>query len=152
MSAGLDVLISVLTLLFTFALYQQISGSAGEMASVVGQLARVPWGSLELSVDRKLGQFFSSTRDLNRLILSVELVKTLAAVTLAAMASVGLGAAAFRRFVRKERSERVPSRTDLKTQSEKAEAKVERAARAAERRRWREEEEERKAAEETDSD
>mgnify|MGYP001266516555 CR=1 FL=1 len=74
--------------------------------------------------------------------------------TLAAMASVGLGAAAFRRFVRKERSERVPSRTDLKTQSEKAEAKVERAARAAERRRWREEEEEeeRKAAEETDSD
>jgi hypothetical protein len=68
------------------------------------------------------------------------------------MASVGLGAAAFRRFVRKERSERVPSRTDLKTQSEKAEAKVERAARAAERRRWREEEEERKAAEETDSD
>lgn len=72
--------------------------------------------------------------------------------TLAAMASVGLGAAAFRRFVRKERSERVPSRADLKTRSEKAEAKVERARLAAERRRWREEEEERKAAEQDDSD
>ena len=65
---------------------------------------------------------------------------------------VGLGAAAFRRFVRKERSERVPSRADLKTRSEKAEAKVERARLAAERRRWREEEEERKAAEQDDSD
>ena len=72
--------------------------------------------------------------------------------TLAAMASVGLGAAAFRRFVRKERSERVPSRADLKTRSEKAAAKVERARLAAERRRWREEEEERKAAEQDDSD
>ena len=72
--------------------------------------------------------------------------------TLAAMASVGLGAAAFRRFVRKERSERVPSRADLKTRSDKAAAKVERARLAAERRRWREEEEERKAAEQDDSD
>ena len=54
--------------------------------------------------------------------------------------------------MRKERSERVPSRADLKTRSEKAEAKVERARLAAERRRWREEEEERKAAEQDDSD